>query len=279
MRRIPTWADSLHAAFPGNWTLPGRAAMVGMLSRYLLLRITACKASFTLPSFTLLSSVLQHLEMAVPMEQTPSFEANLFERLNISLFKFVNKYIPWHKLPTLIGAVNLEALRVELRQKNLHDGYATGDAQGSVASNPLPDGRYKHARHSDGKYNSLEQPLSGCTGMRFGRNFSRQYTPAVTVEELWHPNPRMLSEQFMERKTFIPATTLNLLAAAWIQFQTHDWFKHETEPEKTWDVPLPEGDSWPHGNMILHQSKPDGVLHPSDKTTPGYKNLNTAWWW
>jgi hypothetical protein len=31
----------------------------------------------------------------------------------------------------------------------------------------------------------------------------------------------------MARKTFIPATTLNLIAAAWIQFQTHDWFFHE----------------------------------------------------
>lgn len=31
----------------------------------------------------------------------------------------------------------------------------------------------------------------------------------------------------MTRKEFIPATTLNLLAAAWIQFQTHDWFVHE----------------------------------------------------
>lgn len=43
------------------------------------------------------------------------------------------------------------------------------------------------------------------------------------------PNPRMISERFRARKEgkFIPATTLNLLAAAWIQFQTHDCFFHE----------------------------------------------------
>ena len=168
----------------------------------------------------------------------------------MSSCKAVNKRIAWHKLPTLIGAINLEALRIELRQKNLHDGYATADAQGSLDKNPLPDNRYLNARHSDGKYNSLEQPLSGCAGIRFGRNFARKYTPAPTAEELWTPNPRMISEQFMTRKAFVPATTLNLLAAAWIQFQTHDWFNHELQDEML-DVPLPEGHSWPHDSMKL----------------------------
>lgn len=42
------------------------------------------------------------------------------------------------------------------------------------------------------------------------------------------PNPRLVSETFMKRDVegFKPATTLNLLAAAWIQFQVHDWFFH-----------------------------------------------------
>ena len=30
----------------------------------------------------------------------------------------------------------------------------------------------------------------------------------------------------MTRDEFIPATTLNVLAAAWIQFEVHDWFSH-----------------------------------------------------
>jgi hypothetical protein len=217
--------------------------------------------------------------MALPIDkQVPSFEASLFQKLNVKLFKFINKYIAWHKLPGLIGAVNIDALRIELRQTNLHDGYATADAQGSPSTHPLKDERYKHARHSDGKYNSLSQPLSGCTGQRFGRNFARKYTPTPTQEELWTPNPRMLSQLFMERKEFLPATTLNLLAAAWIQFQTHDWFKHDVDLSQTLDVPLPDGDNWPHGKMVVHPSRPDVVLHPSDKITPGYKNLNTAWW-
>jgi hypothetical protein len=166
------------------------------------------------------------------MESQPSvstFQPSLTERTFIKAFHLVNKFIPWHKLPSYIGAFNLDFLRIELRAKNLHDGYASGAAQGDRIDEPMTDKRFVNARNSDGKFNSTELPLMGCSGMRFGRNFSRIYTPKPTEEELWNPNPRILSERFMTRKpgAFIPATSLNLLAAAWIQFQTHDWFSHE----------------------------------------------------
>ena len=159
---------------------------------------------------------------------TPNFKPSLSDRLLVGFFHLVNKYIPWHRLPALIGAFNLDALRIELRQYNLHDGYASGTAQGNRIAEPLTNKRFENARNSDGKFNSTELPLMGCTGMRLGRNFPRTLTPKPTEHELWNPNPRMLSERFMARKDFIPATTLNLLAAAWIQFQTHDWFFHES---------------------------------------------------
>jgi diadenosine tetraphosphatase ApaH/serine/threonine PP2A family protein phosphatase len=160
----------------------------------------------------------------------PNFKPSLSEAALVKLFNFINRFVPWHKLPSYIGAINLDALRIELRANNLHDGYASGGAQGNQVNDPLTDKRYKDSRNSDGKFNSLELPLMGCAYMRFGRNFPRQLTPKPTEEELWNPNPRMISEEFMARKPggFIPATTLNLLAAAWIQFQTHDWFNHET---------------------------------------------------
>lgn len=161
-------------------------------------------------------------------EMKPSYKPSLSERLIVGLFHFINRIIPWHKLPSLIGAMNLEALRIELRQFNLYDGYASGVAQGSQTAEPMTDNRFEDARNSDGKFNSTELPLMGCAGMRFGRNFPRQLTPKPTEDELWNPNPRMLSDRFMKRKDFKPATTLNLLAAAWIQFQTHDWFFHES---------------------------------------------------
>jgi hypothetical protein len=213
-------------------------------------------------------------------EILPAFQPSLVERAGIGAFKLLNKAVPWYKLPGVIGAFNLAFLRIELRQYNLYDGYASAEAQGNAKDNPLPDERYHGARHSDGKFNSLEMPLMGCRGMRFGRNFPRHLTQKPTEEELWTPNPRMISEKFMARRDgrFIPATTLNMLAAAWIQFQVHDWFNHVQSEEK-FNVPAPEGgDSWPHPHMELFKTKPDEIRDPSDIKCPGYKNENTAWW-
>jgi hypothetical protein len=162
--------------------------------------------------------------------ESPSFQPTLFDRIFIKIFHIINIFVPWHKLPGFLGAINLDFIRVELRANNLHDGYASGVAQGNTIDHPLVDQRFLNARNSDGKFNSLELPLMGCSGMRFGRNFSRKYTRKPTEAELWSPNPRLVSERFMARGPggFIAATTLNLLAAAWIQFQTHDWFVHES---------------------------------------------------
>ncbi|KAG6353701.1 hypothetical protein INS49_005410 [Diaporthe citri] len=203
----------------------------------------------------------------------PSF----LDRVGIWTFSVVNKFVAWHKLPGLIGTLQLYLFRVELREQNLYDGYASTSEQGNAHDFPLPNDRFLHARNSDGTYNSLEMPLMGCSGIRFGRNFSRKETGKPTERDLWTPNPRIVSERFMKRDKFIPATSLNLLAAAWIQFQIHDWFNHETS-EESFEVPLPYGDSWPGGEMKLPRTKPDKILDPSDSECPGYKNVNTGWW-
>lgn len=167
--------------------------------------------------------------MEAKASESPSFKPSFLERVFIKIFYFINLVIPWHKLPGYIGAFNLDFMRIELRANNLHDGYASGAAQGNSIQEPMTDHRFLNARNSDGKFNSLEMPLMGCAGQRFGRNFSRKYCQKPTEQEIWTPNPRLVSEKFMARKPggFIPATSLNLLAAAWIQFQTHDWFNHE----------------------------------------------------
>ena len=170
------------------------------------------------------------VDQADPIEnESWSFQLSLSENLIVSLFKFVNKFIPWHKLPTLLGTFNLLAFRFELRAKNLYDGYATKDAQGTLETDPLLDKRFLNTRNSDGEFNSLEMPKMGCAGMRFGRNIPRKCAKKPTEEEMMTPNPRVVSDTFMKRTEvgFKPATTLNLLAAAWIQFQVHDWFFHE----------------------------------------------------
>ena len=66
----------------------------------------------------------------------------------------------------------------------------------------------------------------GSIGSRFGRNVPIELTYPEQPHELLEPNPRLVSRRLLTREQFQPATTLNLLAAAWIQFEVHDWFSH-----------------------------------------------------
>ena len=44
------------------------------------------------------------VEQADPEEhESWSYQLSFAENAVVSLFKFVNKYIPWHKLPSIIG--------------------------------------------------------------------------------------------------------------------------------------------------------------------------------
>jgi hypothetical protein len=163
--------------------------------------------------------------MSSPLQ---SGKPGFVDRVIVKIFKGVNKIIAWHKLPSFIGVFNLLALRIELRAKNLYDVYPSAESQGTKEADPMTDPVYETTRDSDGKFNSLELPLMGCANMRFGRNVPREFTAKPTDEELWKPLPRVVSEQLLAREEgkFKPATIVNLLAAAWIQFQVHDWANH-----------------------------------------------------
>ena len=72
------------------------------------------------------------------------------------------------------------------------------------------------------------------------------------------PNPRLVSRELLTRDEFIPATTLNLLAGAWIQFEVHDWFSHgKNEAENPWLVPLDADDPWPEKPMQIQRTRRD----------------------
>jgi hypothetical protein len=92
------------------------------------------------------------------------------------------------------------------------------------------------------------------------------------------PSPRVVSRELMTREQFVPATILNLLAAAWIQFMVHDWFVHKrSTPEEGVDIALPPGDNWPGGRMRIPRSVPDAAPAGS-KRPPAYVNANSHWW-
>ncbi|KAL5121581.1 hypothetical protein ACEQ8H_000653 [Pleosporales sp. CAS-2024a] len=202
-----------------------------------------------------------------------TYHPTLPERALIFVFKSINKLVPWHKLPTYIGILNLSAFRVELRQKNLHDVYPSPSTKGTSPCPATSDDQFLHTRNSDGLFNDLAAPKMGCVGMRFGRNVPREHTAKPTHEELMTPNPRLISEELLRREKFKPATTLNLLAAAWIQL-------HENSSTEQHNIPLPTGDKWvsPDGKMKVEATLADATLDVSDDVSPGYKNINTHWW-
>ena len=68
---------------------------------------------------------------------------------------------------------------------------------------------------------------------------ARATRAAEPEDAILDPNPRLVSRELLTRDEFQPATTLNLLAAAWIQFEVHDWFSHgKSEPKTPWQIPL-----------------------------------------
>jgi hypothetical protein len=78
----------------------------------------------------------------------------------------------------------------------------------------------------------------------------------------------------LARTEFQPATTLNLLAAAWIQFEVHDWFSHG-EVDDTWDIAVDSDDDWPQHPMRIKKTRPDPSPSPGP---PTYVTDDTHWW-
>src|SRR5262249_6541955 len=125
------------------------------------------------------------------------------------------------------------------------------------------------------------------------------------VKNLLNPNPRVISRELLARDTFKPATILNLLAAAWIQFETHDWFNHgeplsEQEKDQSGrtlpftpdqfrphEVPIPDGDRWHECPMRVRPTRPDPTRDYARekagndgrlKDPPSYVNAESHWW-
>jgi Animal haem peroxidase len=180
----------------------------------------------------------------------------------------------WHELPGPVAAVKLIQFRNELREKNLHD---TNDPPLEKSSAP-PAGEVGKVRTSDGTYNDLTCPRMGSAGIRFGRNVPLDQT-FPDLANLMTPNPRRVSLELLTRTTFQPATILNVIAAAWIQFQVHDWFMHKKGSwSHTHDIPLDDGDKWHERPMRVPITPADPPKVQGSKRPPAYINENTHWW-
>ena len=216
------------------------------------------------------------------------------------LFLLLNfTILSWDRLWRWFGVWNLVMIRFIMRKRNLYD-----TSKLPPANPPETDPRalpwnpaYQHERTADGTFNDLDHPLMGCAGARFGRNFPLTRLPdrfsleqdiQIPHSRFWNPSPRLVSRRFLTRDRFRPAKTLNLLAAAWIQFQVHDWANHERSCTNYHpDIRLDQDDPWPSpdpGIMRIRRSEQD---RPPATRTPGptdlpdpptFRNTETHWW-
>src|SRR5437016_738892 len=196
-----------------------------------------------------------------------------FSRVNSGLFKRVNRAREWWELPKPLALLNLRAYRDDMRQKNLYDTREPEPAEVT----PLEE-RPKY-RTYDGSHQDPTDPNMGRVGSRFGRNVAPDATAPEPMPEFMQPSPREVSTRLLSRDTFKPATTLNLLAGCWIQFQNHGWFGHgANDPDSVIEVPLPEGDDWPEDRMLVRATHPDRTQMDGNGAAPTYINTVTHWW-
>jgi len=179
----------------------------------------------------------------------------------------------WYKLPKLLGLVRLVLIRNELREKNLHD------TEDGPLTGPPCDGANTGVRMLDGTCNDLASTRMGAAGTRFGRNFPLEHV-WPDEKRLLSPSPRKVSLDLMTREAFQPATILNLTAASWIQFMTHDWFNHglDKSGKRVIEVPLDPGDPWPEHPMRVPRTPLDPTRSADSPKPPTFVNEVTHWW-
>ncbi len=197
------------------------------------------------------------------------------------VFSALNRRIEWYRLPVHLAILNLEAFRHVLRKQNLIDTEPREAPPQARPVPPLPTEDVRYARTPDGRSNDLSEPSMGAVGATFGRNLKPDYRPELFDQ----PNPVTVSQQLLTREHFIPARSLNLLAAAWIQFQVHDWVNHARDPLGAHDVevPLPAGMTWsntpggtPERTMRIAGNKALEV--GPDGTERLFANAASHWW-
>ena len=179
----------------------------------------------------------------------------------------------WDRLPRPLGVITLVGLRTRLRHENLHD-------TGTIESvQPRPEGdRHLRTRTLDGSYNDLAVPTMGTIGARFGRNVPVERTHPEPLPALLEPNPRLVSRELLTRTEFKPATIVNVLAGAWLQFEVHDWFSHgKNVEEEPFELELADDDDWPERPMRIQRTRPD-ASHPGDGSPPTYVTADSHWW-
>jgi hypothetical protein len=208
----------------------------------------------------------------------PGYRNSLFWRVYDRICARIDRDPGWDKVSLPLGLATLIGVRNELRRHNLHDT----NVAPTVDAKPVPPFAAWRltSRSPDGTYNDLGDPAMGRAGARFGRNVPVELTFPKPEPGLQEPSPRLVSRELLTRDPFVPATSVNALVAAWLQFMIRDWFSHgRGDGSQTWTVRLEDDDPWPVKPMVIPKVPADPTRPPgSDDFAPTYVNTESHWW-
>jgi hypothetical protein len=200
---------------------------------------------------------------------------SIFSPLLTGPARALDRWVGWDRLPKPLGILALVGIRTRLRERNLYD---TETATPEAMRDGVP-ARYLRARTLDGSFNDLDSPRMGSIGARFGRNVPLERTFPEDPPAILEPNPRVVSRELLTRERFLPASTLNLLAGAWLQFEVHDWFSHgKNEEDRPWELELGDDDPWHERPMRIARTRRDPTSDADPSTPPTYVTADSHWW-
>jgi hypothetical protein len=232
------------------------------------------------PSFTL-NDLLSILGQVQFYSASPANFAMLFS----------GSWTNWFFSPLNTALAKLATMRAVLDKFNLHDAYLPGQRPAPVDCTGKTG-----VRQVDGTCNDTTDTMMGAANVRFGRNIPYfvpnpaspgSYVPNPKVypdlTNLMVPNPREVSRKLFVRGTnFKGVSFLNMFAAAWVQFQVHDWFDHNNHTSEMFRVPLAEDDPLRRFRMteLVIPRTIAAPRSPSETFAlpPVYANAVTHWW-
>ncbi len=198
---------------------------------------------------------------------------------------FTPPWTNWYDEPLEQALVKLSVQRGILDAANLQSAYLPGALTDNLSPGAVVCGpETLDARTADGTCNDLNDPAAGAVDTRFGRNvpLALAYPDPST---LLSPSPREVSLRLLRRRGAMEEIPfLNLWAAAWTQFQIHDWFDHG-DPDTSNPLAIPLGPLDPmrrrtgQTSIVVGSTPADTTRLPSESSLPPtYQNVVTHWW-
>jgi hypothetical protein len=212
---------------------------------------------------------------------------------------WTNWYASAKNVPGQLGVaarvLKLAYVREQLFESNLVRPYPPSAKTGFVQDPGEPPPWATRWRTADGSWNYLKKdadgrhdPMVGAAFTRFFRNVGEDIG-LQSVYPRANPASDPVSVREISRAVFAPqgdrtyVPFLNLWAAVWIQFMTHDWVSHGTgSGDQTVDVPLADDDplrAYGVEHLTFRSTPTDPTRQPGEEgMPPTHLNEVTHWW-